>query len=57
MIREISLEVLLSGFCYYLPIVPVSLTNVIECTVVDDPVLIHHALLPLFLIIQKYSIS
>lgn len=42
---------------YYLSIVPVSLSDVVVCTVVDDAHLRHHTLLPLFLVIQIHSIS
>lgn len=37
-------------------IVPASFSNVVVSTMIDNPHLIHHTLLPLHLIIQEHSI-
>lgn len=44
-----------SFFCY-LSVVPVSLCDVIVGAVIDDAHLIHHTLLPFFLIIQEHCV-
>lgn len=56
MIRKISTEVL-DWFFFYLSIVPVSFSDIVVGAVVDDPNLIQHTLLSLFLIVQEHGIS
>lgn len=41
----------------YLSIVPLSLSDIVIGTVVNDAHLIHHTLLPLWLVIQEHIIS